>query len=340
MFIQGRKKLKVAEIDSPSVIGRGGLITTNAEFCELNFSYWKLCYAIAKTTISRDVSDLNLIVDSLANLFRFAFLIDGSRHTLTLIKTNFSNLRDFTRTNRTGEIAQGLTYLIAQEHLNFPFVVDFNGFINLNGGTIPHKTSTPDFILQSTSMDYNVSLIESKGSYPENVHQLKPSLKKALRQCNSGEAVLTGFDNRYNVHRKFGFHVKFENETTHRESGAYIADPETGLQKSERNLHVVRSHYASWFSLMGDLENAARLITNNPPVLQYDRNDKYYYYDRLQAFPPFLFFGFPGEMRIGIPNEIIALLMGETSKVVEYELIDTENLIQFRDGIRLTRTIF
>ncbi|WP_143785667.1 hypothetical protein [Ohtaekwangia koreensis] len=298
---------------------------------------------MAKTTVSRDISDISLLFDALGNFFQLGFLVYSNNDVFTLNKRHFSNLRDFTRTSRTGEVAQGITYLLAQEYLRFNSVVDFEGYINSRGGIIPAKSSTPDFIMQNHNLNFNVGLIESKGSYPEKSDPVKSSLKKALKQCHSGQNLLTNFDPRYTITNKYGVHIKFEDELSSQSSVGYLADPQSLPVRDERNLSIIRYHYASWFMLMGDQDNAFRLATNEPLKIDdafFRNKNEYYYYGRRSnsVFPIFDIFwtGF----QIAIPRAIIELLMGDILEAPSYDSIDTLQVIQYIDGVRLIKLQF
>jgi hypothetical protein len=192
--------------------------------------------------------------------------------------------------------------------------------------------------MQNHNLNFNVGLIESKGSYPEKSDPVKRSLKKALKQCDSGQNLLTNFDARYTITNKYGVHIKFGNELSSQSSVGYLADPQTLPVPGGLNLSIIRYHYASWFMLMGDRENAFRLTNNEPPKIDdaFFRNKNQYYYGRQvnSVFPIFNIFW--TEFQIGIPRAIIELLMGDIFEVPSYDSIDTLQAIQYIDGIRLT----
>ncbi len=271
MFLLKRKEVSVEEICSNSVLKQSQkLKVLNSNFSKIKFTGKKLYLSIARTIISRSIRSEFLIFEGLSTFFKYHYLIDHSNKILTLDKYNFENLRDFSKTARLGELAQGLTFIVAQEVLSFPIVVDFEGFLEEQGVTINKRNKTPDFILQNSS-NYNLGLIESKGQYASRNSYSKMVLKKALEQCTSGRNIIKNNLPKYSIQKSYGLCVQMRNDLDTRDSSKIqIVDPEYNESNEESNEEVIRYHYAAWFILMGDFEMVEKLLSKEKLQLNLD----------------------------------------------------------------------
>ena len=261
MFTLGKKQLEIKEKDKASVE------TAKARMKDaikpnngiLKFSALKLHIAIARCILSSDLTNLDLIFESISSFFRYQTIINTSKTDFTLNKSNFEILRDFSKKTRIGELAQGITYLLAQEHLNYPIVVDFEGFIKHKNPNASINGKTPDFILQKAA-NFNYSLIESKGHYVSTNASTKGKLNDALQQCANGEMIVNTEIANYSLNKSFGVCLKLFNEQDSNKSEIQFVDPSNNARNDIFNLEVIRYHYASWFLLMGNMQIYEKLL--------------------------------------------------------------------------------
>ncbi|WP_103072052.1 hypothetical protein [Aquimarina sediminis] len=358
MFRLGRKQLDIKEKNKTSVETENARLkdATNPNNGTLRFSAIELHIAIARCILSRDLTNLDLVFESISSFFRYQTIINTAKMNLTLNKSNFELLRDFSKKTRIGELAQGITYLLAQEHLNFPIVVDFEGFVKYKNSNASINGKTPDFILQKAT-DFNYSLIESKGHYVSTSGSTKGKLNKALQQCDSGEQILNTEIPKYSLNKSFGVCLKLFNEQDSNKSEIQFVDPTRNSRNDNFNIEIIRYHYASWFLLMGNMQIYEKLLgqkdldekdlreTNIKEI----NGTKYYMFD---IFSSRFFFQFDflfhmhyrREFRnYGIREDIVRLLMGkskELPKMNDYESKNNENkkFEIFNDGTIINGT--
>ncbi len=334
MFILGRKQLEIKEKDEASVRTKNAQLkdATNPNNGTLRFSALKLHIAIARCMLSRDLTNLDLVFESLSSFFRYQTIINTPNIDLTLNKSNFELLRDFSKKTRIGELAQGLTYLLAQEHLGYPIVVDFEGFIRHRQPNASINGIIPDFILQKES-NYNYSLIESKGHYVSTSASTKGKLNKALKQCNNGELIIKTEIPNYSLNESFGVCLKLFNEQNNNKSEIQFVDPTSNSRNDNYNLEIIRYHYASWFLLMGNMQIYEKLlgqkvideINLTDSNIEEVNRKKYYMFD---ISPSQFYFHFNSLFHhmyyehyfrnYGIREDIMNLLMGKSKNLPKF----------------------
>jgi hypothetical protein len=99
----------------------------------LRFSLFRLCVAVAKSVLTRDPTSENLVGEVWAALHTIGGTVDISQKDLRLVSGFRKKYRDFSRTGRMGELAQGISFIFAQESLRHPIVLDFAGFLASQG---------------------------------------------------------------------------------------------------------------------------------------------------------------------------------------------------------------
>merc|ERR1711991_318265 len=122
-----------------------------------------------------------------------------SLQSLTTKKNRYDNLRlnsyainryrDFSKTGRIGELAQGLTFIFAQSKLKQPIVIDFGLILQSNGITITRNQKTPDYVLIDHGFG-TVKLIESKGTTQTNNSAINKGIISAQTQCRNGKNII------------------------------------------------------------------------------------------------------------------------------------------------------
>lgn len=297
MFIFGKKQLDIKEKDKTSVLTANARLkdVQNPNNGILKFSALKLHIAIARCILSRDLTNFDLFFEFISSYFRYQIIVNTSNVNLTLNKSNFELLRDFSNKTRIGELAQGITYLLAQEHLRYPIVVDFEGFIKHKNSNASFEGRTPDFILQKET-NFNYSLIESKGHYVKTSFSTKGKLNEALQQCDNGEAIVNNELSKYRLNKAFGVCLKLCNEQDSNSSEIQFVDPSSSERNDNFNIEVIRYHYASWFLLMGNLQIYSKLLSQNnldardlnEATVKVVKGEKYYMFEIFSS-PPLFF---------------------------------------------------
>lgn len=189
-------ELDLVEYESSSIttpnchakkVAHGGLLPASGK---MRFSQLRLAVALAKTILTRDPSDEDLIKEVRAGLYVLDSLLDMTVANLRLTDRFRKKFRDFSKSSRIGELAQATSFVFAQEVLGHPLVVDFDGYLQSQKiPEVPPKFRAPDFALLFRSGTHRPSLLESKGTSPsEKTVAVKADLKDALDQCCAGES--------------------------------------------------------------------------------------------------------------------------------------------------------
>ncbi|MDO3624342.1 hypothetical protein Q3O98_25030, partial [Ralstonia pseudosolanacearum] len=155
-----------------------------------HFSFFRITVAAAKSILTRDPISPQIWKDLRAAFYILDSIVECVNGNLRLIPEFRKRYRDFSRTARIGELAQALTFVLAQDVLEYPIVCDFDGFLSTQGiPSMKWDEKTPDYALLFKGGSKNLSLIESKGSCPqEETLSPKRSLNEALTQCKSADA--------------------------------------------------------------------------------------------------------------------------------------------------------
>jgi len=359
MFLIGNKELDIIEKERNSIVTPRVHLrdATNPNNGRLKFSALKLNIAIARCILSKDLTNLDLLFESVSSFFRYQTIINTKNRILTLNKVNFELLRDFSQKTRIGELAQGITYLFSQEHLKTPIVVDFEGFVRHKNYNAVINGETPDFILQKEA-NFNYSIIESKGCYASNNNSTKGKLKKALDQCDNGKNIIDIALPSYSLTKSYGVCIKLHNEQDSNTSEIQFVDPEFNNENKNFNLEIIRYHYASWFLLMGNLRIYEKLLgqelldykdLENSYSVNIDNNS----FVMFDLFPnriefPFIDFWFylhnMNRIRTyGIRKDVLNVLMGKSKKLPILKFKDNNGYYEreyelFADGTIINDT--
>lgn len=192
MFFHGKKEIDIVEYTCSSARTPHARLRLNKSSIvakKMEFSSIKLSVAIARTILSYDPSNLDLVFQSVSAFFNIQSIIGTKGRNLCLVDNIRDKFRDFSLSGRVGELAQALNYIFVQEILKKPLVVDFEGFLLAQGywGLYPYKGQTPDFVVSDIGLSA-ISLIESKGSCPkEEGIKLKTTLRLGLEQCDKAQ---------------------------------------------------------------------------------------------------------------------------------------------------------
>lgn len=361
ILFNGSKSIKVEEYTKASITTKGATAifhsNTHADF---NFSGWELADAIARTICSRHLNDPEYWGDFIASLLSLNSIIDRIEPNVRLKQSRLLYLRDFSKTTRIGEIAQGLTHLYLRKKEGYPFINDYEHFCSLSGISIPHKSSTPDFVAQKKELEANVCLAESKGTLSESSKSIKTKLAKAMSQCVSGENILHS-QSTFKVIQKLGFCFELSNEKEQLNSRLHFVDPEEPPENKATSSFPLRMHYATWLYMVGQFDNVERLLKEQP--IKWDESyfrilkiedESYWVLDRipkslikyfsrsipfvelLELYPFFPF----GDRTLGISQKVVNMLQkNDFNKFKGFTFQNTSNeeFEQFSDGTILIK---
>ena len=195
------KRIPITEYSSSSVSTKYITLESINNYTDLKISPLRLVIATAKCSFTKTPSWIDGSFEAISTFLRLNRMVaDSSGHSFLLKKQYINNLRDFSRTSRLGELAQGINFLLAQEVLKIPTPVDFFGYCKQIHNVEP-TGKTPDFIGCTNPSHY--ILIESKGSLADSKPNIKGRLRDAIKQCDAGEMFLNGIG-LPNAERKFG----------------------------------------------------------------------------------------------------------------------------------------
>lgn len=313
---------------------------------DFNTNILRIAYATARTICSYHPDYQELHLDILSSLFSQINLVDRNYKDFLAIKSNrYERLRDFSKSTRIGELAQGINYLFIQKK-GYPFIVDYKHFCDVSG--IMYSGKSPDFVIMNGGFN-KIGLLESKGE-ASLTNTVQRKLKMAINQLKGA-----------NIKLKIDVHIpccaRFErNDSTDNSSINYKEIQIRNSNKTisdEEKLKLIRMHYASWFSLVGDFERDKQLLEggNIGELLgdRYKKEDKYYWvkdlyvYKQLEDFLhvniDFHLHSSNNKFRIGISKNIVDNLLVvdnfdglQNKKEEETEKGEENGYYYFEDG--------
>jgi len=351
MIFSGNKTIEVKEYQNNSVTTKYAHLLSINNHNDINVNGWKLSIAIARALCSNQLNRREFYFDIIQSILNLSFLIHGQSNDLRLNSTRIHRLRDFSRTNKIGELGQGITWLYLEEESDYPFVADFNYFCEINGIHVPPNSSTPDFVSQDTNHSTKICLAESKGKELNSKTTIKKSLKKGLKQCDYGE-ILIKKKQPFKVAKKLVFCSEFSNENDPSNSNLHFTDPNKEIIEFSENELIYKLHYASWFYLIGDFSNVERLIKGRAinfdekrfekielnktsfwtiPFLNRFILENYISQLPIEIYPRFIINGI--NLKLGISVRVVDYLRSKKARKNELiESISESNYEIFRDG--------
>lgn len=323
LFTRGRT-INVEEYTHGSVTTSYARLASAGIHSDFQFNGWRLAQGVAMTLCASHLTQPEYWFDHISSLLGLSNLIDSHQPNVRIKSSRISSLRDFSRTNRIGEVSQGLVYLYMQS-TGFPYINDFHFFCNNNQIAIPYKASTPDFVCQDRRLSNQICLVESKGKETTSTGGIKVKLAKAINQCVSGENIINTSGS-YNVIKYLGFCAEWSDENNPNDSIFHFVDPEKEIRQQDTNSAPMRFHYASWFYMIGDFENAKRLV-NSEKITSIERdfeqilinNEKYW---TLKSVPDSLLEYPDSDLPIHLIDglyflEILNGIVGISDKIIE-----------------------
>lgn len=299
MLFNGGRTIDVTEYTNTSVTTKGmHLINAQTQCSDFSFNGWELADAMARTVCSRHIDKPEYWADFISSLLELTCLIHNTRPNARISSSRIERLRDFSRTGRIGEIAQGLTFLNLRKSEGYKFISDFEFFCLLNNIDIPAQTATPDFIAQKASNN-DLCLAESKGIQTSATSSVKSALAKAMSQCVSGENIIQKHGG-FNVTKKLGYCFELSDENAYQDSKMHFVDPIHPSQERYERYELIRIHYATWFYMIGDFPNAQNLLQRG--MISF--NKRYYKSIEIDGEPYWILHRFPHSLRRFIDNEL------------------------------------
>jgi len=257
--------LPVHEVEKSKVLKKHAKIRPLPDTSDkLGFSAWKLAHAIKKADCAHWRASSPLFVSTTGFLIENAQLFNWNDASLALNGGASEFLADFSGTSLSGRVAQGMALLFL-ENKGYAYVGRFDAewkqrAAAQNKAWPKGKTKAPDFI--SENAQKNWILTESKGGFPKP--GVKPNIKGAL---NEGLSQLDGWDQHISPQPiksyVVGTFLRESGDLSNEKSALVFVDPEPDEPKDpvEFPLDAVRrANYASWLSLMGLENSAARLL--------------------------------------------------------------------------------
>jgi hypothetical protein len=229
--------------------------TTRVNEADYETNQLRIAYATARTLCSYHLDKKELYFDIIASLLsHLNFVTKNTNSYLQIYESRYKRLRDFSKTTRIGELAQGVNALFVQDRLNYPYVIDFHYFHEKVYGTPYGVGSTPDFVVLNNDLR-KVGLFESKGegAVTSTITGINGKLNDALTQLE----VITNPC----AEELIPICARFEqnNDDEKNSSIHYSIITRTCVQPTPP-LRILRMHYASWFYLIGDFTRATQLL--------------------------------------------------------------------------------
>lgn len=248
-----KRKIEYAEYDSSFFLRTRNVKTESAiNYGTRDISLFRLAVSTAKSLITRT----HVWTSEAAGFARsyipiISFFIDDKSGYLALNKDSEKIVRDFSKTSRHGELAQGINYFIASELLGAIALYDFDYYVRtIKGITKKYKGRKPDFIMVYPNGE--IGIIESKGTIDANPSSF---LCSGHEQCEDGKNFLT--TNSVSVKNSYVSAVSFATTSPRmtRNTKVYFADPLGEGPELERNTVRDRLYeYSKFFYLAGNSE--------------------------------------------------------------------------------------
>ncbi|ABS65933.1 hypothetical protein Xaut_0681 [Xanthobacter versatilis] len=260
----GRSNLPVHELAKAKVAKpRGRTRPLPKASGNVQFSAWRLAHAVKKADCLRWPAAPIRWVGATGFLLENGHLFDWTASEWCLHEGMSSFYADFSGSGMAGRIAQGMALLFLEDN-GYAYVGRFETEWKQRAATQNRqwpedKTKAPDFIAENGEKEW--VLAESKGGFSSPGK--KPPIKGALRD---GLTQLDGWDKYITPQpiKSFaiGTFLREAGDTSGETSLIAFVDPEPEVPQNPVEFPrdaVRRANYASWLTLMGLDEAAARL---------------------------------------------------------------------------------
>lgn len=239
----------------------------------VQFSAWRLAHAVKKADCLRWPAAQILWAGAIGFLLENGHLFDWNASDWRLNEGMSAFYADFSGSGMAGRVAQGMALLFLEDQ-GYAYVGRFETEWTQRAATQHRqwpagKTKAPDFIAENRRKEW--VLAESKGGF--SAPGKKPPIKGAL---NNGLIQLDGWDKYITPQpiKSFaiGTFLRETGDTSDETSLIAFVDPEPEVPENPVEFPrdaVRRANYASWLSLMGLDEAAARLRTGEAEPQRY-----------------------------------------------------------------------
>ena len=253
-MFKGEKEIQVVQYTPESVKKAGVRLAETGDVQTISFSSRKLIVALARTILSMNPKDTDLVYQAISSYSALYPLIHPEKEFRFLAHVD-RKIRDYILSTRTGELAPALGYLFAQEQLNKPFVVDFKGLVADDVA----QTAVPDQL--AIALTGEVSFIESKGSKDM---RNKGKLRDAIVQSENGATLVDLAAEAY-----YGLFISIPKADADYSAAIHYTCTLNEGERTENNIRtLIYKHYASWFMLLGFQEVAESLANGEPMTMK------------------------------------------------------------------------
>ncbi|WP_286880228.1 hypothetical protein [Sphingomonas sp.] len=240
----------------------------------VQFSAWRLAHAVKKADCLRWPTAPIRWVGATGFLLENGHLFDWTASEWCLGEGMSSFYADFAGTGIAGRIAQGMALLFLEDN-GYAYVGRFETEWKRRAATQNRqwpadKTKAPDFIAENGQKEW--VLAESKGGFsaPGKKPPIKGALKDGLTQLDGWDKYITPQPIKSFA---IGTFLRETGDTSGETSLIAFVDPEPEVPENPVEFPrdaVRRANYASWLSLMGLDEAAARLLRDDGERQRYE----------------------------------------------------------------------
>lgn len=262
------RKIEYKKYDSSVFSSAGKWDAREAkEICRGEFSITntQLAISIARSVLTRaHLYSPEVAAFARSYLSTIPFILSERNNYLAINHHNKDILRDFSKSTRHGEIAQGINYFYAKRHLGAYAVYDFNVYKKECQNINRRCTGRiPDYIL--CYPNGTIGILESKGTTAANP---TGSLISAHEQCENGKNFLNSES--INVKNTYAAVVSFAmSSNAKRNTCLYLADPEDESVFRDDNWERNNLYeYSKWFYLAGNGNVTEKLMAGKTPSIQ------------------------------------------------------------------------
>ena len=250
-MFKGEKEIQVVQYMPESVKKAGVRLAETGDVQTISFSSRKIIVALARTILSMNPKDADLIYQAISSYSALYPLIHPEKEFRFIAHVD-RKIRDYILSTRTGELAPALGYLFSQEQLNKPFVVDFKGLV----GDAVAQTTVPDQL--AIALSGEASFIESKGS--KDIRN-KGKLRDAILQSENGATLVDLATDAY-----YGLFISIPKADADYPAAIHYTYTLNEGEPADNDIRaLIYKHYASWFMLLG-FQQAAESLANGEPM--------------------------------------------------------------------------
>lgn len=330
------KKIKIQEYTSLSIQDKSTrsspkkLVKSSNTYSDLNVNFLKLSVAMVKANTTRSASLKNFVYDTFLSALSLNGLVENKGSKLALRDGFRNKYRDFSKTSRTGELAQAINYIFAQEKLGYKFVLDYEEFISATKTPTKKTGAAPDYVLFGKNSK-NLAVLESKGSSASAKLPLATIRSRLFSAMNSqcGDGVRHLQKNGHLVSHSYASLVELVESSDVGESIIHFADPDYDEFDNVDYSKAVKSHYSRWLSFIGIL--GSDLVANPNEFENIEVNGEQFVVQRTSNVDRYL--NVP--IRYGVSEKVLSMYKTGSFKdiyAMNTEVYSSDNVEIFSDG--------